>query len=279
MKKSANPNYLRASIKRKIARRRFRKYEHTILNYDFPGTGAFQYARWNNPLSMGQKLHEEQFQYYRNFIKEGDLAIDIGANIGDTTVPMAILAGKKGMVLGFECNPVIFEILNINAGLNPDNTNINAIPYAISDKDEEFYYNSSEASLSNGGISKKELNDHGKFGLQQKVKSVNLEKYLNNEYPDWIERLTFIKTDTEGHDLIILKSIRNLISRTQPVIDAECFKRATKEERKEIFDMFADLKYMVYYVNTFESASRSAPLKLNDFYRMDHFDFLAIPGN
>jgi len=51
--------------------------------------------------------------------RKGDLAVDIGANIGDTTVPMALVAGSEGMVLGFECNPVIFEILAVNEKLNP----------------------------------------------------------------------------------------------------------------------------------------------------------------
>ena len=43
---------------------------------------------------MGRQLREDKIKYYQNFIKEGDLAIDIGANIGDTTVPMGLVAGK-----------------------------------------------------------------------------------------------------------------------------------------------------------------------------------------
>ena len=115
--------------------------------------------------------------------------------------------------------------------------------------------------------------------MPQKVKSVNLERYLGKHYPEWIDRLTFLKTDTEGHDLIILKSIRNLILRTRPVIDAECFTRATKDERKEVYEMFSAMDYTIFHVDTFAGEDQSMPLKLDDFYRMDHFDFLAIPDN
>ena len=271
--------YFKASFQRKIARRKFRTYEPTILNYNFPGVGSFQYARWNNPLSSGNQIKEDKLNYYRNFIKEGDLVVDIGANIGDTTVPMALMAGKKGLVLGFECNPVIFEIVKVNERLNPDKTNIRALPHAISKDESEFYYHSSEASLSNGGISKVAKSLHGKFGLQQKIKSVNLEKYLNDHYPDSLDKLTFIKTDTEGHDLIILKSIRNLLEKTRPVVDAECFKRATKDERKELYEMFTEMDYNIYHVDTFVETGKLVPLELDDFYSMTHFDFLAIPSD
>lgn len=106
---------------------------------------------------------------------------------------------------------------------------------------------------------------------------MNLENYLNEHYPDSIDRLSFIKTDTEGHDLIILKSIRNLLEKTRPVVDAECFKRATKEERKELYEMFTSLNYNIYHVDTFIETEQLTPLNLDDFYSMVHFDFLAIP--
>ncbi len=271
--------YLKESLKRKAARRNFRTYNHTITDYNFPGIGTFCYANWDNPLSMGKIITNEQYEFYTQFIREGDLAVDIGANIGDTTVPMALAAGNKGLVLGFECNPVIYAILEINEQLNPEKTNIKAVPYAISETEEEFYYNSSEASLSNGGISREAKNNHGKFGLNHKVKSVNLERFLEKEYPEWISKLSFVKTDTEGHDLIILKSIDSLIWKTRPVILAECFKRASREEREEIYTMLRQLDYQIYNADKYKEGSENIPLTIDDFNGMGHFDFLALPAS
>jgi FkbM family methyltransferase len=269
--------YLREYLKRKAARRKFQTYSHTITDYNFPGVGDFQYANWDNPLSMGKIITNEQYQFYTQFIREGDLAVDIGANIGDTTVPMSLSAGNKGLVLGFECNPVIYSILEINEQLNPEKPNIKAVPYAISETEEEFFYNSSEGSMSNGGISREAKNNHGKFGLSEKVKSVNLVKFLEKEYPEWISKLSFIKTDTEGHDLIILKSIESLIRETRPVIVAECFKRASREEREEIYRMFGQLDYQIYHADKYEGGMQNIPLNIDDFFNMEHFDFLALP--
>lgn len=270
--------YFKESIKRKVARRKFVVYDHSIMVYNFQGAGRFRYARWNNPLARNTLVKEEQFNYYKKFIKQGDLAIDIGANIGDTTVPMGLAAGKNGMVLGFECNPVIFKILKVNEGLNPEKTNIKAIPFAISQNEEEFFYNSSEASLSNGGISREQENNHGKFALDQKVKSVNLEKFLNNEYPEWIDRLSFIKTDTEGHDIVILKSIESLIRKIRPVVEVECFMNASKEDRKDLLEIFSRNNYKVFLVDNFINSSESTELNIEDFHKMKKFDFVAIPG-
>lgn len=227
---------------------------------------------------MGKIITNDQYQFYTQFIREGDLAVDIGANIGDTTVPMSLSAGNKGLVLGFECNPVIYSIPEVNEQLNPEKTHIKAVPYAISETEEEFFYNSSEGSMSNGGISREAKNNHGKYGLNQKVKSVNLERFLEKEYPEWISKLSFIKTDTEGHDLIILKSIDSLIRKTRPVILAECFKRASKEEREEIYTMFMRLNYQIYHADIYMEGRENIPLTVDDFYSMGHFDFLALPA-
>ena len=49
--------------------------------------------------------------FYKKCIKKGDFVIDIGANVGDTTVPMAIAAGAEGLTLGFDPNPYVYKIL------------------------------------------------------------------------------------------------------------------------------------------------------------------------
>lgn len=268
--------YFRESFRRKASRRKFRVYKHTINEYDFPGIGEFRYASWDNPLHRGKSVSIDECQFYGQFIREGDLAVDIGANIGDTTVPMALAAGKTGLVLAFECNPVIYPILEVNSKLNPQKTSIKPYPYAISETEEEFYYNSSEASLGNGGISKHKVNEHGRFSLDQKVQSVNLIKILDEHHGEWLSRLSFIKTDTEGHDLIILKSLTPLLRKYQPTIVAECFVRATRDERKELFDLMTGLGYFLFHVDTFEKTETRKALSLEDMYRMKYFDFLAI---
>jgi hypothetical protein len=105
------------------------------------------------PLASPIQIKQSDIDFFRKFIKKGDFVIDIGANIGDTTVPMALAAGKEGVTLGFDPNPFVYKILEANASLNKDKTNIVPVCSAISTREEEFYFISSEASFANGGIS------------------------------------------------------------------------------------------------------------------------------
>ena len=56
---------------------------------------------------------------YRKLIKAGDTVLDIGANIGAHTIPLARLVGDTGMVVAFEPTKYAFTKLLRNAALNP----------------------------------------------------------------------------------------------------------------------------------------------------------------
>ena len=235
--------YLKESFARKKARRVFNEYPAKVSSYSLAEEGNIEFGNWTNPLMKEKVITQTEVNFFKRFIPKGSLAIDIGSNIGDTTVPMALAAGKEGLTLGFDPNPHVFKILVANAGLNKDKTNIVPLPFAISDEDGEFYYGSSEASYSNGGITTEANSQHGNFTLAEKVKGVNLEKYLEKNYPSWLSKLSFIKIDTEGYDKEIVKSIASLIVKYKPVIISECFTELTKEERYELYDVIADKGY------------------------------------
>jgi FkbM family methyltransferase len=182
--------------------------------------------------------------------------IDIGANIGDTTVPMAICAGASGIALGFDPNPYILKILEKNASLNKDKTNIIPVPFAISEREEEFYFVSSEASFGNGGISPTPESKLGRFVYPDKIKGVNLEKYLEQNYPDRLSGFSFIKIDTEGYDKEIIKSIRSLLIRCKPAIVAESYGKSSNEEKIELYEVIEQMGYEIFYFEDFNIKAR-----------------------
>src|SRR5207249_11402124 len=107
--------YLRDSFTRKKARRITAKYPARTDVYNLENEGRIEFANWENPLTKSFIITEPMINFFKKFIRQGDMAIDIGANIGDTTVPMAIAAGKEGLTLAFDPNPYVFEILKINS--------------------------------------------------------------------------------------------------------------------------------------------------------------------
>lgn len=200
-------------------------------------------------------------EFYRKYISEGDLVIDIGANIGDTTVPMGLAAGKAGTTLGFDPNPVVFKILEINSALNRDKTNIIPLRYAISVEDEEFYFVSSEASFSNGGISKTKKSSLGRYIYPEKISGVNLIDFLNQNYNSLLPRFSFIKIDTEGYDKEIIKSVSPLIEKYRPVIVAESYDGCSRNEKLDLYDTISDLNYNISYFSDFDINAEVIELK------------------
>ena len=257
-------NYFKNSFRRKVARRFTKEYPSRLQQYYLEKEGKVDFAAWTNPFITPLGLKQETVDFFRQFIKEGDLAIDIGANIGDTTVPMALAAGKNGLVLGFDPNPYVFKILQENALLNQDKATIHPLPCAISVQEEEFYFISSEASFVNGGISPTKDSRHGKFVHPEKIKGVPMKQFLEKNYAEWLPKLSFIKIDTEGYDKEILKSMSDLIAQYKPVIVAESFGKNTDAEKMELFTTIAQHGYQIYYFEEFETTAEIIPINTKE---------------
>jgi len=244
-------NYLKESFKRKIARRITREYPVRIDTFNIQNIGEVQFINWQNPLITSIKLDEQKIAFFKQFVAEGDLAIDIGAHTGDITVPLGLCTGPGGLTIGFDPNPYVYKILEQNAALNVGKVNIVAVPCAISVNEEEFYFISSEASFGNGGISATKDSKHGKYVYPHKIKGINLKRFLEEQYREWLSKFSFIKIDTEGYDKEIIKSVSGLISQYKPVIIAESFGKSADEAKMELYDVLDQLDYEIFYFEDF----------------------------
>lgn len=246
-------SYLKDSFARKKARRVFQNFGYRVDRFQLEQEGIVEYANWLNPLLEPKKITQSEVDFFKSIIRKNSLVIDIGANTGDLTVPIALATGREGLVLAVDPNTQVFAILTANAALNRDKTNIVPLQFAATATDGEFYFASSEATFSNGGLVD-EIGDaaHGKFKLKEKVKGVNLDAYLRANYPEWIPRISFIKVDTEGNDLNVLKTVENIITEYKPTVIAEVYPALTQQERDDMFHFFSEKGYTIYDLSHFD---------------------------
>lgn len=270
-------NYSRRKVQKHKDKRTFKEYGFSIKNFQLPNEGKVDYAQWLHPFEGEKEISQEQVDFYAQFIKKGDLAIDIGAHTGDTSVPMALAAGAEGMVLAFEPHPYVFKVLEENANLNKEKTNIKAECYAITSHKGEFVFNYSDASFCNGGYLSKIKNNRHNHNYELNVKGINLEEYLGNIPTSVLKRLAFVKIDTEGYDKEIIKSIANVLAQYRPYLIAECLKKLTLEERHELYDVIDQKDYIPHYLERFEKGAELITIKRDDMNKWEHFDILAIP--
>ena len=257
-------------------KKEFKSYEFQVVEFNLPKDGLVQYAQWLHPGEFGNEVKQETVNFYRRYVKEGDFVIDIGANEGDTTVPMAIVAGKKGLTLALEPNPQVFKVLTKNASLNEAITNIKAFNFAATTTDGEFTFGSSDPSYGNGGIVGFTHDEARNNRYSFQVTGKNLSQHLKLNFPEYLEKLSLIKIDTEGYDKEIIKTISGAITQYRPVIITECFGPSTKKEKQELFQLLVNHRYELFQLRDFLD---SAPEKItiNNMSGKKTFDILALP--
>ncbi len=82
-----------------------RTYGYTDVSFDFDIDGKIDYARWDHPRERSRVLCQQEVNELRKFLNPGDVAIDVGAHTGDSTIPIALALAKKAVYLLL--NPIL----------------------------------------------------------------------------------------------------------------------------------------------------------------------------
>ena len=199
--------------------------------------------------------------HWDRFIKPGSTVVDIGGHSGDTAVPMQFLA--RGTVLTVEPNPTINPYLEFCCNMNGHLGKFVVAKEAVTTQDmdavEILDHNN---NLCNGGLVDQswtpELQQQVRnmAGKKVTVKGLTLENMLNKYLtPEEIENISFLKTDTEGHDISILESSAGLIDKIRPVIFTEWFWLYGDAENQKMFRVINDLGYKPFDPLTLEPAT------------------------
>jgi len=253
-----------------------RTYGSDVHTFELAQDGQVQYAQWRHPEERPKVIRQEMVDELRRFIRPGDVAIDIGAHTGDSTIPIALAAGPSGRVLALEPNPYVFAVLDRNAGLNAGKTSIIPMNLAATAESGPIQFEYSDAGFCNGGRHEGISRWRHGHAFTLTVQGVNLEAYLEAYLPDLIPRLRFLKIDAEGYDLTVLESLSGLIARTRPFIRAEVFKLTTPPQRLRLHQFFADRDYDVCRLMG-ETNYRGPALTPTDMTRWAHFDVFGMP--
>jgi FkbM family methyltransferase len=255
---------------------RTRTYGYEIKRFQLESDGPVEYAQWLHPYEKDKEITQSSVQALRKFLKNGDVALDVGAHTGDSTIPIALAVGKSGSVLAFEPNHYVYEVLKKNSELNETKTTIIPLCYAATTEDGPMEFSYSDEGYCNGGSLEgisKFLHGHA-FKLQ--VKGRNLQNLIQKEFPALIPKVRYIKVDTEGYDLVVLQSLSNLISQQKPYLKVEVYKGLDFAQRQMLFRFLINLKYKVYkFID--DSNYMGEPVQETDLKKWRHFDVFCVP--
>jgi len=140
-------------------------------------------------------------------VKAGDVVFDVGAHFGFFSY-YAVQNGAKE-VYAFEPNPYVFEILKKNAELWSERIKPNQL--ALSSQNGEVVLFIPDNILSGWAtVLQNRLNNYKK---SVKVKTTTIDEFVKDNE---IERVDFIKIDTEGAEREIIKGAKETIREFKP---------------------------------------------------------------
>lgn len=189
---------------------------------------------------MGWNRHSRAMEYafhLPKLVSEGDHAIDIGANLGYYTVPLADLVGDQGRVYAVEPVPVIFRVLGRNVG---SRKNVTLLNYALGAESKLIEMaNDSVAEAGYFGTGRNFVSG-GKLSTQ----AVRFEAQMveANELFKDLECVDFIKCDIEGYESVVMPRLKPLLAKHHPTVLIE----TDGDTRRQMIAMFAELGYRAY---------------------------------
>lgn len=160
----------------------------------------------------GRVWYDVEMAILNQHVKPGDTVIDVGANMGFISGIASKLVGQNGQVHSFEPSPIVYGKL---MGVIRENAFANITPYNLGcgDVPGEMMLASPTESSGNATLTSPE----SATGARQRVQIVRLDDF----FAESLERLDFIKIDTEGFEDHVLVGATRLIDAYQPTIYIE----------------------------------------------------------
>jgi len=197
------------------------------------------------------KLWEDWLEkYIKECYIDNTNMIDIGANIGTSTLTMSRYISKKCKIYSFE--PVYYKILEMNIIENNLSEIVEIYPIGLSNKEE---------ILKGGEIDFNQKANYGFTTLENLEKSdedCRYNIYLKTLDSLNLPNISFIKLDVEGCERIVLEGAINTILKFTPTFLIEIwstsvnaiqkFKKNSSEIKKQfdIFEFFFNLGYISF---------------------------------
>jgi FkbM family methyltransferase len=183
-------------------------------------------------LATYGEYSEGEVDVFRKVLNPGDVAIDVGANIGALTIPMAKLVSDEsgvGCVYAFEASGANYSLLMHNLEQNGLGNKVIVKPHAASDNNGKLKVDKQSALHA---YCRPDINA-GEFEVEcSTIDDLQLG------------RCKLIKIDVDGHELEVLNGAIKTIKRCRPVIYIE---NEIDEKREALVAWFIDNNYRCFW--------------------------------
>ncbi|MGE5476934.1 MAG: FkbM family methyltransferase [Bacteroidales bacterium] len=200
--------------------------------------GFFMYPRGDvyvgRCLELYGEYSEGEVALFSQLVPQGGTVVEVGANIGALTVPLAHMTGPQGRVIAFEPQRPIFNVLCANLALN-GLIHVEAVRAAVGagTGQVEVPLLAYEDRSNFGGVSV----GHAGQRASEMVPVLPLDGLK-------LSRLDFIKIDVEGFETDVVAGASSVIRQFRPALFVE---NDRKEHSPRLISMIQELGYKLWW--------------------------------
>lgn len=209
-------------------------------------------------LAYYGEYFEREAALFGQLLRPGDVAADVGANIGAHTLPLARKVGPQGRVLAFEPIRLNFQLLCANMALN-DVTWADCRPIGLG---------AENATIHIRDVMMDEDDNFGALALNDLQASAGRPVAVRR-FDDAFDgdRLRLVKIDVEGMEAAVLKGACQTIMRLRPALYVE---NDRPEESRALILLLQEMDYACFwflppYHNPANFRGRTEPLLSEGF--------------
>lgn len=190
-------------------------------------------------------FEKEETDYVKSVLKNGDIFIDVGTNIGLFSLIASKMVGDKGKIICFEPSPSTFSRLIENVQLN-DFINIDLRNIGLSDAIEEMTFYVSENGYDAWNSFAPSQDNKLGSSIVVPVSTLDIElKEIDKS------KIKLIKIDVEGWEKFVLYGGKDFFVKFSPIVMVEFTEENTFNAGyhvHEIYDIMKDFGYVWYTI-------------------------------
>lgn len=207
-------------------------------------------------------------RFLHRYLRSGDVAFDVGAQIGYLSLIMATAAQRGTTVYSFEPETTNASRLQKNVQLNAAD-NIHIERFALSDRDGTLKLYLSRDN--NAGTHSTILIEQNVSSDYVEIPAMTLDSFVA---ANSISRLDLVKIDVEGGELEVVLGGKNTLDTLHPVLIMEVSDALQKSRNFSTMDLkktLADSGYSAFNIND-DGTLRTSPL--DEFHLNDNVIFI-----
>lgn len=229
-------------------------YQLTLDLQQQPSRLLFWFGEWE----------EVEMAHVLPLLRDGAIAVDIGANVGITSLSFARAVAPAGHVYAFEPDPNNLTRLEENLARNGMSSLVSVHAMALSSDEGEIVFN----VRPDGSHSRLAAAD-GDSGTA--VATTRLDSFVAGH---GIVRLDLVKLDVEGAEALVLEGAREVLRTLRPAMLIEIDDHHLSRYDTTAASLVGTLKDLGYALFELEGAPRSTPFRSGD---ISPRNVLAVP--